>query len=95
MRIRYTKMSTENSKSKTEKKTDRKAHAKLLLKFLRKSKRFFIGSIIAALFYSLCDMIDPQIFRAAIDNAIGGKEADLLAREGGIYKRLHSTQFSL
>jgi len=24
-----------------------------------------------------------------------GKEADLLAREGGIYKRLHSTQFSL
>ena len=69
----------DKAKSKTEKKAERKAHAKLLLTFLIGSKRFFIGSIIAALFYSLCDMLDPQIFRAAIDNAIGGKEADLPA----------------
>ena len=68
-----------NSKTniKTEKNADRRAHTRLLFRFLQGSKRFFIGSIIASLLYALCDMIDPQIFRAAIDNAIGGKEADL------------------
>ena len=66
-------------KTSGEKRAESKKHAQLLLGFLKGSKRYFIGSIIAALLYSLCDMIDPQIFRAAIDNAIGGNEPDLPA----------------
>ena len=63
--------------SKAEKKAQGRQHTKLLLNFLKGSKRLFIGSIIASLFYALCDMLDPQIFRVAIDNAIGGKEPNL------------------
>lgn len=47
--------------------------------FLKGSKHLFFGSIAASLIYALCDMVDPQIFRAAIDNAIGGKEPTLPA----------------
>ena len=59
---------------KIARKEARRQHAALLLRFLKGSKHLFAGSIIASLFYALCDMLDPQIFRAAIDNAIGGKE---------------------
>ena len=60
--------------SREEKKVSRRQHTQLLLGFLKGSKHLFAGSIIASLIYALCDMLDPQIFRAAIDNAIGGKE---------------------
>ena len=63
--------------NKTDKKVSRRQHTQLLLYFLKGSKHLFAGSIIASLFYALCDMVDPQIFRAAIDNAIGGKESTL------------------
>ncbi|MBQ6670782.1 MAG: ABC transporter ATP-binding protein [Firmicutes bacterium] len=64
----------EKAVSKQDKKTARRLHTQLLLKFLKGSKRLFACSIISSLIYALCDMVDPQIFRAAIDNAIGGKE---------------------
>ena len=80
----------QEKKSKTKDKNARRLHTQLLLNFLKGSKHLFVGSIIASLFYALCDMVDPQIFRAAIDNAIGGKEPtfpkfvmDLVDRLGG------------
>ena len=78
----------EKAIGKTEKKTQRRENTRLLFNFLKGSKKYFIGSIIFSLVYALCDMIDPQIFRAAIDNAIGGKEADLPAFVMDIVNRL-------
>ena len=66
----------QEKKTTTKDKKTRRQHTQLLLYFLKGSKHLFAGSIIASLFYALCDMVDPQIFRAAIDNAIGGREPD-------------------
>ena len=49
---------------------------KLLWRFLEGSKRFFLLSILCAGVTALADMIQPQIIRAAVDCAIGGKEGD-------------------
>ncbi len=54
-------------------------NTQLLMNFLQGSKAFFACSILAAGIMSLCDMLTPQIVRAAIDNALGGKEADFPA----------------
>ena len=51
----------------------------LLWQFLNGSKRFFLVSILAASVTALADMIQPQIIRAAVDCAIGGKEGDFPA----------------
>ena len=51
----------------------------LLWQFLDGSKRFFLVSILAAAVTALADMIQPQIIRAAVDCAIGGKEGDFPA----------------
>ena len=72
----------------TDKKVSRRQHTALLLRFLKGSKHLFAGSIIASLFYALCDMLDPQVFRAAIDNAIGGKESTLPAFVNSFVDRL-------
>ena len=48
----------------------------LLWQFLDGSKRFFLASILAAGVTALADMLQPQIIRAAVDCAIGGKEGD-------------------
>ena len=48
-------------------------------RFLKGSKRFFIISMLCAALAALADMISPQIIRAAIDNAIGGKPAEFPA----------------
>jgi ATP-binding cassette subfamily B protein len=68
----------------------RKGNAKLIWRFLKGSKYLFLGSILASAVSSLADMLDPQIIRAAIDNAIGGKPSefpvwvnDLVDRIGG------------
>lgn len=53
--------------------------AKLLWKFLEGSKRFFLASILCAGVTAMADMIQPQIVRAAVDCAIGGKEGDFPA----------------
>ena len=59
-------------------KTDsqKKEKLSLLWRFLRGAKRYFLIAILSAGVTALADMIQPQIIRAAIDNAIGGKEAD-------------------
>lgn len=48
----------------------------LLWRFLRGAKRYFFIAILSACVTALADMLQPQIIRAAIDNAIGGKEAN-------------------
>jgi len=48
----------------------------LLWQFLRGSKRFFLVTILAAGVTAFADMLQPQIIRAAIDCALGGKEGD-------------------
>ncbi len=48
----------------------------LLLQFLRGSKRYFLVTILAASVTALADMLQPQIIRAAVDCALGGKEGD-------------------
>ncbi len=50
--------------------------ARLLWEFLKGSKRYFLASILMAALTALADMINPQIIRAAVDNAIGGKPAE-------------------
>ncbi len=62
---------------KTERKT--KGNAKLLWHFLQGSRALFVCSILCSALSSLADMLDPQIFRVAIDNVIGGKPSELPA----------------
>jgi len=54
----------------------RKDKLQLLWQFLKGSKRFFLFSILSAAVTALADMLQPQIIRAAVDCAIGGKEGD-------------------
>ena len=61
---------------KEKNKTDQKQKLALLWRFLKGSKRFFAVSILCAGITALADVIQPQIIRAAVDNALGGKEAD-------------------
>ena len=48
----------------------------LLWRFLKGSKRYFLVTVLAAGVTALADMIQPQIIRAALDCALGGKEGD-------------------
>lgn len=57
-------------------KNEKKAKLNLLWDFLKGSKRYFLLAILSAAVTALADMLNPQIIRAAVDNAIGGKEAD-------------------
>lgn len=50
--------------------------AGIVLKFLKGSKRFFAVSILSAGITALADMVDPQIVRMAVDNALCGIEPD-------------------
>ena len=59
-----------------ESSTQNRAKLSLLWQFLKGSKRFFLVTVLAACVTALADMIQPQIIRAAVDCAIGGKEAD-------------------
>ena len=54
----------------------RKDKLALLWRFLKGAKRFFFLSILSAAVTALAEMLQPQIIRAAIDCAIGGKEGD-------------------
>ena len=55
--------------------TDRKkTNIRLLLRFLKGSKVLFLVTMLASVLSALCDMVSPQIIRAAIDNALGGAE---------------------
>lgn len=48
--------------------------AGLIWRFLRGSKRYFAVSMLSAAVIALADMIDPQIVRMAVDNALCGIE---------------------
>ena len=63
----------------TKNKTEKREKLALLWKFLEGSKRYFAFSVLAAALTALADMLNPQIIRAAVDCAIGGKEADFPA----------------
>lgn len=51
----------------------------LLWRFFKGAKRYFLISVLSAGVTALADMIQPQIIRAAVDCAIGGKEGDFPA----------------
>jgi len=51
----------------------------LLWKFLKGAKRYFLVTVLAASVTALADMLQPQIIRAAVDCALGGKEGDFPA----------------
>ena len=46
----------------------------LLWQFLKGAKRYFLVTILAAGVTALADMLQPQIIRAAVDCALGGKD---------------------
>ena len=48
----------------------------LLWKFMNGAKRYFLVTVLAAGVTALADMLQPQIIRAAVDCALGGKEGD-------------------
>ncbi len=63
--------------NKNEKgKKNKNSSAALIWRFLHGSRLLFIVSIFSAAVSSLADMIGPQIIRAAVDNAIGGKPSN-------------------
>ena len=62
-----------------DKKREKRDKLKLLWQFLRESKRYFLVAVLAASVTALADMLQPQIIRAAVDCAIGGKEGDFPA----------------
>ena len=51
----------------------------LLWQFLKGAKRYFFATVMAAAVTALADMLQPQIIRAAVDCALGGKEGDFPA----------------
>ena len=51
----------------------------LLWQFLKGAKRYFLVTVFAAGVTALADMLQPQIIRAAVDCALGGKEGDFPA----------------
>ena len=73
-----------------KKTTSQKQTLALLWRFLKGAKRYFLATILAAGITALADMLQPQIIRAAIDCALGGKEGgfpafvmELVDRIGG------------
>ena len=67
-------METEKKKKTKEEKAFQRH---LLWRFLKGSKLYFIISMLTAAVAALADMLSPQIVRAAVDNALGGKEASV------------------
>ena len=59
-----------------EKQTQNREKLALLWTFLKGAKRYFLVAVLAAGVTALTDMIQPQIIRAAVDCALGGKEGD-------------------
>ena len=58
-------------------KTERVYERQLLWNFLKGSKGLFLLSMFASAVSALADMLSPQIVRVAVDNALGGKPANL------------------
>ncbi|MBR4972687.1 MAG: hypothetical protein IKY59_06930 [Oscillospiraceae bacterium] len=64
---------------RTEKSPQQRENLSLLWQFLKGSKRYFLVTVLAASVTALADMLQPQIIRAAVDCALGGKEGDFPA----------------
>lgn len=62
---------------KTKDKSMTKRKLSLIARFLYKSKRYFAVALVSAALMAFADMLNPQIVRVALDNVIGGEEADL------------------
>ena len=60
---------------KTTEANVKRSQTKLLIQFLEGSKLLFVLSILSSALMTLVDMLNPQIIRGTIDNAIGGKES--------------------
>ncbi|MBQ3921399.1 MAG: hypothetical protein II689_04075, partial [Firmicutes bacterium] len=61
--------------------TSRKKFTKagMIWHFTKGSRLLFVLTVIFGGIQSFTDMLNPQIFRAAIDNAIGGKPSEFPA----------------
>ncbi len=66
----------ETNKENNENKQSNKINWKLLFFFMKGSGVYFALSIVASFITAMADMLNPQIIRATIDNAIGGKPSD-------------------
>lgn len=62
-----------------EKSPQKRENLSLLWQFLKGAKRYFLVTVLAASVTALADMLQPQIIRAAVDCALGGKEGDFPA----------------
>ena len=62
--------------AQTEKSPQKRENLSLLWQFLKGAKRYFLVTVLAASVTALADMLQPQIIRAAVDCALGGKEGD-------------------
>ena len=65
---------TDNQKS-----PQKREKLSLLWQFLTGAKRYFLAAVLAAGVTALADMLQPQIVRAAVDCALGGKEGNFPA----------------
>lgn len=78
---------------KKEKREAFKAKAALIRRFLKGSLGMFILSMVMAALTAFADMISPQIIRAAVDNAIGGKPADFPAPVMALIERFGGFEY--
>ena len=65
--------------AQTEKSPQKRENISLLWQFLNGAKRYFAITVLSAGVTALADMLQPQIIRAAVDCALGGKEGDFPA----------------
>ena len=65
--------------AQTKKSPQKRENISLLWQFLKGAKRYFAVTVLAAGVTALADMLQPQIIRAAVDCALGGKEGDFPA----------------
>lgn len=65
--------------SSNEKSPQNREKLSLLWQFLKGAKRYFLITVLAAGVTAMADMLQPQIIRAAVDCALGGKEGDFPA----------------
>lgn len=65
--------------AQTEKSPQKRENISLLWQFLNGAKRYFAITVLSAGVTALADMLQPQIIRAAVDCALGGKESDFPA----------------
>ena len=65
--------------SSNEKSPQNREKLSLLWQFLKGAKRYFLITVLAAGVTAMADMLQPQIIRAAVDCALGGKEGNFPA----------------